>query len=32
VQPASFAFAHPVLYRGHMYVRYLDNLWIYNVK
>ena len=32
VQPASFAFAHPVLYKGHMYVRYLDNLWIYKVK
>ena len=31
VQPASYAFAHPVLYKGILHIRYNDNLWLYNV-
>ena len=32
VQPASTAFAHPVLYDGKLYIRYLENIWAYRVK
>jgi len=32
VQPASFAFAHPVLYNGILYIRYRDYLWLYDVR
>ena len=29
---ATFAFAHPVLYEGILYIRYNENLWLYKVK
>jgi len=32
VQPASTAFTHPVLYKGTLYIRYLGDIWLYNVK
>lgn len=32
VQPAQFAFSHPVLYEGRLYIRYREHLWIYDVK
>lgn len=31
VQPAQLAFAHPVIYQGILYIRYRDNLWLYDV-
>ena len=31
VQPAQYAFAHPVLFDGILYIRYRDNLWLYDV-
>lgn len=31
VQPAQLAFAHPVLYEGILYIRYRENLWLYDV-
>lgn len=32
VQPAQQAFAHPVLNKGILYIRYRDNLWLYRVS
>jgi len=32
IQPAPFAFAHPVLHHGILYIRYKENMWLYEVK
>ena len=32
VQPAQLAFAHPVLHRGILYIRYREQLWLYDVS
>jgi len=32
VQPARLAFAHPVIHKGILYIRYRDNLWLYIVR
>jgi hypothetical protein len=32
VQPATFAFTHPVIYEGILYIRYKENMWLYKVK
>ncbi|MDX2432753.1 MAG: PQQ-binding-like beta-propeller repeat protein [Bacteroides sp.] len=32
VQPAQLAFAHPVLHRGILYIRYREHLWLFNVN
>lgn len=32
VETVQYAFAHPVLYQGILYIRYRDHLWLYEVK
>jgi len=32
VQTVQYAFAHPVMYRGILYIRYRDQLWLYDVN
>lgn len=32
VQPAQLAFAHPVLHKGILYIRYREHLWLYDVN
>jgi outer membrane protein assembly factor BamB len=29
VQPAQYAFAHPVIHKGILYIRYRENIWLY---
>ncbi len=31
IQPARFAFAHPVIHQGILYIRYREHLWLYHV-
>ena len=32
VKPVQYAFAHPVIHEGMLYIRYNENLWLFNVS
>ena len=32
VETVQYAFTHPVLYQGILYIRYRDQLWLYDVN
>lgn len=32
VETVQYAFTHPVMYKGILYIRYRDQLWLYNVN